>query len=64
MVTVKREQRSPFPTTKYVEFIGTVLDASTLQEDSNVCFGDNFDLSMHNEAVVLMSTKHRSLFYS
>lgn len=63
-IIVRRDQRSPFPTTKFVEFIGMVLDGSTLQEESNSNFGDSFDMGMHNEAVVLMSTKHRALFYS
>lgn len=61
-VTIQKDPRTNTPGTKYVEFIGTVIDARTLKEESNSNWGDSFDLAMHNECVHLMNGKYASMF--
>ncbi len=38
----QQDPRAGSPTTKFAEFIGTVLDPKTLREESNTNWGDNF----------------------
>ena len=37
-----QDARAGMPTTRFVEFVGTVVDANTLREESNSNWGDNF----------------------
>ncbi|GAX82733.1 hypothetical protein CEUSTIGMA_g10159.t1 [Chlamydomonas eustigma] len=62
VVQIQRDPRTAPPKTKYVEFIGTVVDPQTIREESNTNWGDNFDMAMHNESVHLMNSKYAWMF--
>jgi hypothetical protein len=42
LVTIQKEPRTPIPTSKYVEFIGIVVDEKTMREESHASYGDSF----------------------
>lgn len=41
-LSLSQDARAGMPTTRFVEFVGTVVDANTLKEESNSSWGDNF----------------------
>jgi len=46
----------------FVEVLGKVVDAKTLEEESHTNFGANFDLRLYNEMVKLSTTKFADAF--
>lgn len=61
-VTIQMDVRAGLPSTKFVEFIGTVVEPGVLKEDSSTDWGENFDMGMHNEAINLMNNKYAFMF--
>eukprot|EP00955_Chlamydomonas_euryale_P016790 179286-Chlamydomonas_euryale.AAC.6 len=43
--------RAGLPSTKFVEFIGTVVEPGVLKEDSSTDWGENFGEGMHGRVV-------------
>mmetsp|Transcript_3372 Transcript_3372/g.7377 ORF Transcript_3372/g.7377 Transcript_3372/m.7377 type:complete len:110 (-) Transcript_3372:746-1075(-) len=50
--------------TKFLEFVGNVVDPRTLQEEEHTNFGDNFDMNMYNEMVKLSNGRYADMFTS
>ncbi|WPT14296.1 Replication protein A 14 kDa subunit B [Picochlorum sp. SENEW3] len=50
------------PTDAFVEIDGTVEGPNVIREESNVGFGNDFDMKNYNQVCTLMNDKYRSLF--
>eukprot|EP00798_Chlamydomonas_sp_ICE-L_P009934 gene9934-7804_t len=60
-ITVLTAPNAPY-NTKFVEFIGTVVDPTTLQEEDHIDVPDNFDMNLYNELVKLSTGRYQDLF--